>query len=357
MRTNMTLIFIVFLLFDLHITNVVQAQSNSKDRQQMYMRETYGLTTVQLDRYEIILKNTKKEMDKLKDERLSSKEYVSALIVLFKGYEAQVAKVFDSNQYNLWCNSVMANERYQVLSEDKFIPKEQMYALHMAEQQWMEERRCLWKSSEKENVKHEKNSELLKKMQGKIRSILGIHYGDWYIEAKALHLNTLRNMDKYGASYKEAYKIAEIEYEYSKKRKAILAKNIKYNSEREEELICNDEEKLETIKRILPSEIANKWASLSYFSLDYALKKRYGLNKSQITQYKNAYNIYTIEEYRIIYEQKDLTSSEKKRKLSEANTLFCETVRPLFKADAFTKWEGRRLYDFERRVKQKSLKF
>ncbi len=113
---------------------------------------------------------------------------------------------------------------------------------------------------------------------------------------------------------------------------------------------------LKDIKQAVPAQIAEKWLSVNNSLLEYTLAKRYGLNKTQINQYKNAYNSYAIEEYKVINDQKGLPTSERADKLREANDIFCERVRPLFKTSSYKKWKGKRVYDFEQRVEQKTGK-
>lgn len=80
------------------------------------------------------------------------------------------------------------------------------------------------------------------------------------------------------------------------------------------------------------------------------------MNKTQIGQFKNAYNVYAIEEYKIINEQKKLSVSEKTERLKKANEEFCEKVRPYFKDNSYKRWKGKRMYDFKQRMEQKNRK-
>ena len=122
------------------------------------------------------------------------------------------------------------------------------------------------------------------------------------------------------------------------------------------DLVWTKRVKLKDIKQAVPAQIAEKWLSVNNSLLEYTLAKRYGLNKTQINQYKNAYNSYAIEEYKVINDQKGLPTSERADKLREANDIFCERVRPLFKTSSYKKWKGKRVYDFEQRVEQKTGK-
>lgn len=333
------------------------ADADAKAGRERYLKENYGLTSGQIAAYEAVLADLERQDKAFKDRRISSKEYEKLRVALYKGYERQVAAIFTPRQYDEWCNVVRAHERYRVLSEERHVPKEQMYALHEAEQGWLEERAALWQGSEEKSVKHRLDRELLENFRNKVRAVLAADNGEWYISTKALTLGAQRNMDKYGATFREAYRIAEIEDLYARKRKDILAQKERHYSVKEERLLLNDEAREQAIRQALPADVAGRWVRISRSRLDYELGKLYGLDKSQITSYKEAYNAYAITEYSIIYEDKKLSADEKLEKLNEANRVFCEAVRPLFAADAYTKWEGWRKYSFERRMEQKSSKF
>lgn len=47
--------------------------------------------------------------------------------------------------------------------------------------------------------------------------------------------------------------------------------------------------------------------------MEYTLGKRYKLDKVKIDQFKNAYNVYAIEEYKIIHEQKNCLRQKKRK--------------------------------------------
>lgn len=79
-----------------------------------------------------------------------------------------------------------------------------------------------------------------------------------------------------------------------------------------------------------------------------------GLSADQIAKYKNTFNKYIIEEFLVIYKQ-NLSHAEMLAKLKEADVKFCEEVKALFSAESYQKWQGRRRYDFERRMKLKGI--
>ena len=112
---------------------------------------------------------------------------------------------------------------------------------------------------------------------------------------------------------------------------------------------------MSAIQNAVPIQVVEKWKTINNSYLDYVLAKRYGLSKSQVNQFKNAYNVYAIEEYKI-NNQKKLSDSEKTEKLKKADDEFCEKVRPLFKNSLYKKWKGKRMHDFKQRMEKKNRK-
>ena len=144
-----------------------------------------------------------------------------------------------------------------------------------------------------------------------------------------------------------------IDNAYKGKRKAVYEEEIKF-AQKEEKLFALDDQKAEEVRQAVSQEVADRWFVITKNQLDYTLQKRYGLDKSQITRFKTAYNIYAIEEYRILGDKK-LSTADKLQQLSDANRQFCETVQPLFASEAYTRWQGWRQYTFDRKMKQKKL--
>ena len=139
----------------------------------------------------------------------------------------------------------------------------------------------------------------------------------------------------------------------SKRRQEVWRERLKNRNEKLQEI---EDNKLNAIKKDLPVQVAEKWKAVNNSYLEYILTKRYGLNKTQIGQFKDAYNAYAIEEYKIINEQKRLSASEKTERLKKNNEEFCEKVRPYFKGNSYKKWKGKRMYDFKQRIERKNKK-
>lgn len=329
-----------------------QAQ-NVVQQQKSYMISTYKINEKQATEYTTTLSTMKLESNQLKGQRISSKQFKNEQKKIFKKYDSHVSQIFKPGQYKKWVYCLQGLERYQILSEEKLVSWDQMRSLYKVESLWIKNRDQVWNTSTEESKKLQENDDLLTDLHSKIYDVLGCEIGNWYINEKALHFNALDHMDKYGSTYNEGYKIAKIESDYSKQRGQIWEERAKNKNDKLQE---NEKAKLEAIKNAVPAQVANKWSSINNSSLDYTLAKRYGLKKVQISQYKDAYNEYAIEEYKISLNQNRLTVSEKVDKLHKANEVFCEKVRPLFNKETYTKWQGKRQYEFERRMKNKSYK-
>lgn len=318
-----------------------------------YMMKTYKLDSKKADVYEQILSSLKQENEQLKNRRISSDRFKDEQKKIYKKYGEIISQAFSKGKYRPWSSCTQELERYHVLSETKFIPIEKMRSLYKVEHKSKKTRDQLWKGMSDELEKLKKIEELLAELNKHILEILGTDNGNWYLSYKMLIYGALDNMGKYGATYNEGYLIAQIESNYSRQRKQIWNDRPKNRHDKLQEIEANE---LKDIKQAVPAQIAEKWLSVNNSLLEYTLAKRYGLNKTQINQYKNAYNSYAIEEYKVINDQKGLPTSERADKLREANDIFCERVRPLFKTSSYKKWKGKRVYDFEQRVEQKTGK-
>lgn len=228
-----------------------------------------------------------------------------------------------------------------------------MRALFDAEKIWLNKRKQVSKESTEESKKHENNEALLTELNNNIKQILGEENGNWYISYKRTINRALGNMDKYGASYNEAFAIAQIEESYKQKRVNILNSSKKY-ADKEVEIMLNDEEMAKQIAIVVPL-VFTKWKKVNNAVLDYTLKNKYGLSQESVAEFKKAYNKYAIEEYKIM-NQKKTSDIDKYNELSKLSETFCKTVNPLFNATNFMKWSGWWIYNFERKMKRKGLK-
>lgn len=318
-----------------------------------YIMKTYKVDSKKADKYEQTLSSLQRENELLKSRKISSTQFKSEQKKLYKRYGTIISQDFSGGKYKKWSSCTQELERYQILSDNKFIPYDKMRALYKAETKWVEERDKMLKKSDEEWQKYERSDVMLAELNNEIRQILGIENGNWYIAYKRLTFSALDNMDKYGASYKDALAIAKIEETYKQKRIKIR-NNRKKNAEREVNLMVTDDEMEKKIIAAVPS-VATRWKKVNHATLDHILKTKYGLNQVQIAEFKVAYNKYTIEEYKV-FNQKKLPDADKYSQLSQLCENFCKTVSPLFQADNYAKWSGWWRYDFERKMKRKGLK-
>lgn len=215
------------------------------------------------------------------------------------------------------------------------------------------EHNALWKGTDEESVKYEKENEMNRKHKERIVQLLGEEDADWYFTYRALETRTFINMDRYGISYKDAMDIAGFEEEHKRMREKAYRSGKPYG-EIEIDLL-NLEEKLEqNVTKTLPN-IQTRWNAINHAKLDYDMKSRFGLNSVQIKEFKTAYGKYAIEEYRIMG-QAGISGSEKYSRLSRLSEEFCKKVEPLFQPDNYKKWFGWWDYKFQLKMKGKGLK-
>lgn len=339
------------------IVNLAYSQSISDidvGKRKEYMMKTYKIHHIKAEKYlEEILPSLERENEQLKHQRISSDKFKEAQKNLYRKYGKTVSQVFSKGRYKTWSFCIQELERYHVLSETKFIPLEKMYVLYRIERAWEKDRDQMLSGDGDEQKKIEDTANMLMELNKQIRQMLGMEIGNWYINYKELMLRALDNMDKYGATYNEGYRIAQIENDCSQQRKKIWEMR---SNDRNEKLLETENKKKYEIKKALPTQVVERWEAVNNVYLEYVLTNRYGLNKVQINQFKTLYNSYAIEEYKIINDQKKLSALEKYAKLVRANAIFCQKVRPLFKDSSYKKWKGKRMHDFKQRVDNKSEK-
>ena len=332
-----TTLFLLGGLFALGVFDAT-AQSVTSAQRRAYLIENYNVTSAQAEQYETVLAEMKEQDTRLCDSQVSSQAFKQARRLLIRNFRQQVAAIFPKEAYRVWRKSNQEIDRYNILSNEKLVSPEQLRNLYAIERKWLADRDAVRNGNEAENVKHEREAELLNSLQAEIFRALGTELGEWYFDEKELQQLAYRNMDSYGATYQEAQNIARIETSYKKKRKAVYQEDIKF-AQKEEKLFALDDQKAEEVRRAVSQEVADRWFVITKNQLDYTLQKRYGLDKSQITKFKTAYNVYAIEEYRILGDKKML-NADKLQQLSNANRQFCETVQPLFASEAYTRWQG-----------------
>lgn len=349
MRTTLLLLGGLFVLgvFDAAAQSVTPAQRRA------YLTEHYEVTAAQAEQYETALTDVKAQDARLCESRMSAQAFKQARKSLIRLFCQRVSSAFNEEQYHVWSTCNKEIDRYHVLSNEKLVTPKQLYALFDAERKWLDDRNAMRNGAEAENVKHEREAELLNTLQAEIFRVLGTELGEWYFNEKALQQLAYIYMDKYDATYREAESIARIDNAYKGKRKAVYGEEIKF-AQKEEKLFALDDQKAEEVRQAVSQEVADRWFVITKNQLDYTLQKKYGLSKSQITRFKTAYNVYAIEEYRILGDKK-LSNADKLQQLSDVNRQFCETVQPLFASEAYTRWQGWRQYTFDRKMKQKGI--
>ena len=303
------------------------------------------------DKYlQLLLPSLENENEQLKNQRISSVKFKEEQKKLYNKYGIMISQVFSKGRYKSWSSCTQGLERYHILSETKFIPREKINTLYKTESEWKKKRDHILEGNDEEYIKIEKTQNILTTLNSQIRQIIGTEIGNWYINYKDMTFRTLENMDKYGATYNESWQISQIEVNCSTQRAKIWEERPKNRNEKLQEI---ENYKLSAIKKAVPPQVAKKWIAINNSQLDYVLAKRYGLNKVQINQFKNAYNIYAIEEYKIINEQKKLSTADKAEKLKVANETFLQSVRPLFSNSSYKKWRGKRMYDLNKKKEYK----
>ena len=182
MRTTLLLLGGLFVLgvFDAAAQSVTPAQRRA------YLIETYNVTSAQAEQYETIWTDVKTQDARLCDSRMSAQAFKQARKSLVRLFRQRVSSVFDEEQYRVWSTCNKEIDRYYVLSNEKLATPEQLYALFDTERKWLNERDAMRDGSEAENVKHEREAELLNALQAEIFRVLGTELGEWYFNEKAL---------------------------------------------------------------------------------------------------------------------------------------------------------------------------
>lgn len=313
-----------------------------------YTMKTYGVSKQKAEAYEGIREKLLSESESLKKKKITSKQFVDAQKQIYQKYGDEISITFYNGKDRKWsfCNQHL--ERYQMLCDNWLVPYETMRSLRAIEVEHEKNRIQIWSGDQQESKKIEKNEVLRNKEEQAIRALLGADAGDWYLEYKSLYLNTLKNMDIYKSSFHDAHAIATIESEFKKRRRL---ENKKLNVERELDLLKLEKEKDAAIISAVSSEVYARWHKVNSSLLDYNLNNKYGLTKSQIEQFKNAYSKFVIEEYKILNANK-MGEIDKYALLNVLNDNFCKSVSTLFQPEQYEKWQGWWQYCFERKMKK-----
>lgn len=351
----MSKIFIFLLLLVTVNTGYSQNAGSgvNQNRRKEYLMNVYKIHHLKVAAYDKVLSSMKKDNELLKSQVMSSSQYRARQKKLYERYGDQISQIFSKGRYRSWNQLNQNNERYLLLSETKFVSRTKLQDLYKAEVEWETKRNNMLKSSIPQNEKFEQEDAMLKELNNQIIRILGSTDGEWYINIKKDHLNTLANMDKYGASYKEALTITKIEEDHSKLKASVFSKR-KRAADKELDLINNEQEKERRVFSEISSPVAARWKKVNENSLDHMLGRKYGLNMAQIADFKKAYNRYAIKEHNVL-KQKTLSDADKYSQISGISTTFQQEVRPFFQPADYLKWQGWWQYDFKRRMARKGF--
>lgn len=319
-----------------------------------YLMKTYRIHSLKVEAYDKILLDLQRDNDLLKSKKMTSQQFRAKQRKLFEKYGDRVSQAFSKGRYRSWNQLFQNNERYLVLSETQLVPREVMRKVYTAERECEGQRDRMLASSAAESEKWEQREILLEKLNNEICQLLGNEVGNWYIAYREREFNAYSNMDKYAVSYKQALAITDVERTYRLK-KAEIFKSGKKNADKEVDFINNEQEKERAIYAALPADVANRWKRVNNAVMDNILTRKYGLTPSQITDFKKAYSRYAIGEYNI-NRQKKLSVQDKHKQLAELNTTFQETVRPLFSAKEYLKWQGWWVYKYNKKMERKGGK-
>lgn len=319
-----------------------------------YMVKTYGISMQKAETYEELRKNLLAENEELKKQKVPSSQFRIVQKKLYKKYGDQINKAFYNGKYRMWSFCTQELECYQMLCDIWFVPYETMRALHKVEVNGKKRRKQILISCQEEVERLKKKEVFRNELDQTIRKLLGEEAGNWYIEYKKLYLVTLRNMDTYKASFRDAHAIAEIESKFHRKRRAILQEQ-KSKMEKEINFMKLEEEKIAKIMSAVPSDVSGRWKKVNMALLDYNLTSKYSLTQTQVEQFKKAYSKYSVEEYKIMHAKK-VAKTDKYTQLSTLSDNFCKSVASLFQIEQYKKWHGWWQYKIEKKIKNKGLK-
>ena len=187
----------------------------------------------------------------------------------------------------IWSYCTQDGERYQMLSDNRLIPYNKMRTLYEMEREQFKEHNALWKGTDEESVKYEKENEMNRKHKKSAlfncwekKTLSGILLIErWRHEHLSIWTDTefliRMQMD-----------IAGFEEEHKRMREKAYRSGKPYG-EIEIDLL-NLEEKLEqNVTKTLPN-IQTRWNAINHAKLDYDMKSRFGLNSVQIKRIQDS---------------------------------------------------------------------
>lgn len=318
-----------------------------------YVMKTYKVDAEKADAYEEILTSLNRENDELKSRKMTSQQFRTEQSKLYKRYGTIINQTFYDGKYRTWSYCTQDGERYQMLSDNRLVPYDKMRALYEMEREQFKVHNALWKGTDEESAKYEKENEMSKNHKARVIQLLGEKDTDWYFTYRTLETRTFINMDRYGISYKDAMTVAGLEEEH-KRMCDKMRRSGKPYGEIEIALLELDEKLEKNVANTLPN-VKTRWNAVNHAKLDYDMKSRFGLNLVQIKEFKTAYGKYAIEEYKIMG-QAGVSNAEKYSRLFRLSEEFSKKVESLFQSDSYKKWLGWWNYKFQLKMKGKRLK-
>ena len=319
----------------------------SSAQRQMYMKNAYNLTTEQALRYEAAVQEKTAKEAAIKNKVISYSKYAEEMAAIRLAFRKVVKTIFDKSQFAVWTQNTR-QEWYRFIGEDLLIPVDKVLRIMAANDQYTENINALGAGSLPQQQKREQENELGLQFRRNVTQILGENTAKVFMYEKLVQRAAVSNMNKYKTSYNEGLKIAEAERDFRQLRTEIIKKGLR-SDERKEALAANDANKQKAIDASLSENTRKKWKAINDNQLNYSLANDYGLTSTQIAQFKEHYNRYAIADYKI--QKAKITIGEKTTKWTEANKEFCNNVKPLFGTEAYNKWYGNRMFDFERGIK------
>lgn len=352
MKTKMLLLLILFIEGITH-TSYMYASSQiprtnqiSSVQREIYMRNSYGLTIWQAKEYTNALNFKKDKILFLQSKQISAERYIAEYESIYDEFKSQVSKIFFSSQFEMWRKVIADNcEIYRMLSEDWLVPIDKVLKVSEIETGYYQKRYDMSLSNMDELGKKKEKARLGTELRSNLNKILGEELGRTYLLRKHIWEDAIKNMDVYNISYKEAYNLSEIERYYKGKRSEVYAKGIN-KGEQKIELEKVENDKLQALTTMLENSTFLKWESRMNNYLEFSLINDYGLSKLQVEKFKELYNSYVFEDYKI---RKSRSSESDKYIMSmKAHQKFCANIKSIFNHKTYDRWLVEMTYKFER---------
>lgn len=160
---KITLFLSLLLIGSVGFSQIIPGVNIGKRKE--YMMRTYKINSQKADEYEQILFSLQKENDQLKNRKISSTQFKAEQKKLYKKYGTIISQAFSGGKHKKWSSCTQEMERYQILSENKFIPYEKMRALYKAESEWVKERDKMHKDTGEAWEKYENSDTMVSELK------------------------------------------------------------------------------------------------------------------------------------------------------------------------------------------------